>query len=422
MDTDKERSEAVKDNAAYLKNAATRDQRCQDMKERYKRQSLATNLKSYGPKLAQTLSTFMSDEKANPLPSTDLTGAFDHSCVMLFNGSDGAAGSTIFGVVKDYQEQSATQVSAKVKSLKDFMSRNKDRTAAMTPVKHLNATPSSSLSDLPDLSVALKLIDSLGYEDTEGAAPWLSAVRAEKQPSSLTSAFPLPGIACLVQLCSESEAPVSFMLTPVKALLECGLTILEDFPRFCNNDAGNEAVTKTSLFITLQTPGQILYIPMGFLPTVVGRAPEETAKDKSPTFSTFWVKTLFCKHLAVALPHPEWVALHLLNAPYLQNLIGQRLFRERLSTFEKLSGDRAALQLGFEETPTLMDGDAETIALDEAKAAAEACKQLDAPNGPPKIVRAAAKRTPPQQQPGGRRDSTGKSPKSAAKPKAAPAS
>ena len=351
MDTDHERCLAIKENAVYLKNNATRDQRNQDMKDRYKRQTLACSLKGYGPKLSQALSNFIFDEKVNPVP-VHSTEDFDHSGIMLFNGGDGALGATVFNAVKDYQEQSATKVSAKFKSLNDFLSRNKERSCAMSPVKHLTAGHSHPEA-LPNLSVTLQLVDPLQYEDEEGSAPWLAAVRAEKQPSSLTSGFPLPGISCLVQLCSESEGPVPLLLTPVKALLECGLTILEDFPRFCNNDAGIEAVNKNSTLITLRDPAQIIYIPMGFLPTVVGRAAaaDEAAKDKNPTVCTFWRKTIFCKHLAVALPHPEWVAVHLLNAPYLQALVGQKIFKARLSTFDRLSNDRAALHLGF-DVPT----------------------------------------------------------------------
>ena len=90
MDTDKERCEGLEDNAVYLKNQATRGQRCVDMKNRYKRQALATAFKSYGPKLSITLSNLIFDEIESPVPDYAAGGGdFDHSCIMIFSGNDG---------------------------------------------------------------------------------------------------------------------------------------------------------------------------------------------------------------------------------------------------------------------------------------------------------------------------------------------
>jgi hypothetical protein len=289
MDTDKERCEGIKDNAVYLKNQATRGQRCTDMKNRYKRQQLASAFKSYGPKLSFALSNLIWDEISNPVPDYLAGTDFDHSAIMVFNGSDGEKGSAIWNCVEQYQSKSVTKVSIKFKTLNDFLSRNKDKTAAMSPLKPLASAASANNSDLPDFADAMALVEPLAYEDQAGSAPWLVALRAEVKPSSLTVGFPLPGIACLIQLVEASKCGVSIMLTPVQKLIQAGLTILDDFPRFCNTDSGNEIVIKSSIMVTLHDCEKVLFVPMGFLPTVVGRSNEDKEKFE---IATFWLKKL----------------------------------------------------------------------------------------------------------------------------------
>ena len=68
MDADKERGDLFMENVKLLRNAASRDLRCQDMKECYKRTAMADSLKSFGAKLAKTLSTFINEEQNNPMP------------------------------------------------------------------------------------------------------------------------------------------------------------------------------------------------------------------------------------------------------------------------------------------------------------------------------------------------------------------
>ena len=365
MDTDAEKADVIKENAVYLRNQATGAARSGEMKLRYRTSKQADALKSYGANLAKTLANCITEDQKNPVPETDDLGiAWDHSGVMVWNATNGPGGK-IFNLINEYQKQSAQQVGDKLKSLTDFLSRNKDKSAAASPIKHLpNSFDGSGLvsEHVPDFNAVLKLVSGLQYEDQDGAAPWLVSVRPERN-TTMTASFPLPGLATVVQLVEASECPVSFLLTPVKALLEAGLTILSDLNRFANTDSGASVVAKHSIFVTLDKHTQMLWVPMGFLPTVVGR-PKDSDNIKFTT-SSFWCKTIFCKHLAVALPHPEWVSIQLLNQPYLQNLSGQKIFRNRLQTFEQLCSDRSALQVGF-SVETLMDCDAEELAQQEA--------------------------------------------------------
>jgi len=423
MDTDKERCDGLKDNAAYLKNQASRDQRCVDMKNRYKRQALATAFKSYGPKLSTTLGNLIFDEIASPVPDYVAGGGdFDHSSIMVFHGSDGDKGSAIWNCIEQYRNASATKVTSKFKMLNDFLSRNKEKTACMSPVKPLaSGASATNASDLPDLAgvTVMQLVDMLAYEDQPGSSPWLVVFCAVAMPSSLTVVFPLPGVAFLVQFSDESKCGVSIMLTPVQALLQAGLTILDDFGRFSNTDSGNEVVVRSSIIVTLHDAEKVLFIPMGFLPTVVGRSNEDKEKFE---VATFWCKSLLCKHLALAIPHPVWVAIHLLNVPYLQNLQGTKMFKERLTTFEHLCTDVAATKLGFDEAPTLCCDGAETQAMVEAEEAANTAKELEKPEKPVSVRAAAksasvpkAKATTTAAKSGAARDKFGKSPKAKAK-------
>ena len=388
MDSDIDRVNNVKESAVYLRNQAIGAQRTKDMKDRYQKAKQAEALKTFGGQMSKILAGAIFEETINPVPEISGTdAACDHSAVMVFSSVDGSVGCKISDAINDYQRKSAQSVECKLKSLTDFLSRNKDRVVATSPVKHL--PDSGAGSAVPDLSDVLQLVSPLEYEDQPGTSPWLVSIRPEKCASSLTSGFPMPGLAAIVRLAPGSEGPVSFLLTPVKALLEAGLTILSDFSKFANNDGGLAVVDKTSLFVTLEKPEQMLWVPMGFIPTVVGRLPyENVANKKEFLTSTFWVKTIFCKHLATAVPHPEWVSIQLLNQPYLQNLSGQKLFKQRLQTFERLCNDRSALQLGF-DVPTLMDADADTIIAGEISPTA-AVAPAPAPGKEKKVAAAPA--------------------------------
>ena len=136
MDTDVEKSLAMKENATYLKNQATGAARTDMMKERYRKTKQAESLKSFGPHLAKTIAHAIFEERINPFPVTDgIKIAIDHSALMLLDGHDQDVGSSLYTVIKQYQAQSAQKVDAKQKALTDFLSRNKDRISASSPVK-----------------------------------------------------------------------------------------------------------------------------------------------------------------------------------------------------------------------------------------------------------------------------------------------
>ena len=63
MDTDVEKSLAMKENATYLKNQATGAARTDMMKERYRKTKLSESLKSFGSYLSKKIADAIFEEK-----------------------------------------------------------------------------------------------------------------------------------------------------------------------------------------------------------------------------------------------------------------------------------------------------------------------------------------------------------------------
>ena len=169
--------------------------------------------------------------------------------------------------------------------------------------------------------------------------------------------FPLPGIGAWVQLslheCPNARAGAATVVAiPVLSLVEAGLTILADLHTFACTESGSKVIRESAVVATLHSERQLLWLPYGFFPFVVAREPETDESSNKLCHASLWVKTVFHPSLCRAVSHPVWTPINNMNIEHLQHLSGQKLWQSRKVTYEKLTAERAALMLQFEDTST----------------------------------------------------------------------
>ena len=326
------------ENAKYLvaeKSRLYHDAEQMKVNGRKKKLAEAMIKGGFGETLAKLLGDLMVAESTGPIPNVTDANQMNFDTIMKFDAGDGSDISLgLSTAVHHYQESCFQSVSEKFATLHRYLETEEKKPSAATPVRVFG--PDEDHHGKPDLSVALKLIEGTAYEDHDGSNPWLVAQRSFAERVA-TAAFPLPCFPTLIQLAKESYAPVSFLVTPVKALAKAGLTVLADFSSFSNHETAINVIQESSLLVTLQKSSELLYLPQGFLPLPIGREP---FSEKTPKTCCYWTKTFFQVQQSLKLDHQVHAAMELLNHEYLRRLSGQRIWKHRLDIYEKFQAGR----------------------------------------------------------------------------------
>ena len=357
------------ENAKYLAAEKSRLAHSEQMKVHATKKKLTDSMVKGGfpNTLAKHLADLMHAEQGNPVPNVTAPDQIRHDCIMRFDADDGTEiSAAVLGEVRRYQEACSQSISAKSKTLHSYLDSEKSKASVATPVRVFGADQERTADNMPDLTVAMLLLGGSSYEDLDGASPWLISQRSFAERMG-AAAYPLPGFPSLIQLAQTSYAPTSFLLIPVQALVDSGLTVLQDLLKFLSQDAGVDVIKQASLFVTLDKPSEVLWLPWGMLPVPIGREPYS---EKTPRSTTYWVKTFFTASESLKISHQAFTALELLNKPHLKKLSGQKIWKARLDIYEKLVSARAVIT--GSEAPTVPDEFAEDEAMAEAKAAATA--------------------------------------------------
>lgn len=394
---EKERADKLFEAAKYLKDEEKGAEHKSQMKERYQRSKLAGKLEhgGFGGQFAKVVTSKVAAEHGEPLESIKGESYLNLTSLMLFEDSD-EFGFEMIKSIKSYQERSSGNLTAKIKSTLTFLDENEAKSSAAAPVKVLDG--SGSIPDgLPNLGKKLGMKSEPLFEDEEGSEPWVVSLRSNHQRVG-PGGIPLPGVGCLLQ--HVSGAAVSFLIVPVKVFVEAGLTVLNDVATFANTESGSKLIEKHGWLVTLYDQSKALYVPYSWFPIPIARDPED---DKSPKISTFWSKPIFGKLLARATPESEWIPIVNNNREHLQALSGQKLWKRRLTVFDKLVTERAALMLGFqpaEASPTVPDETASLVAAQEAEEAAKQQKLEEQKQAGKPVPKATAKATATVEAPG----------------------
>ena len=362
-----ERAEKLFEAAKYLKDEEKGAEHKAKMKERYQRSKLAGKLEhgGFGGQFARVVTSMVAAEHGEPMTSIKNESELNLTSLMLFDEGD-EFGFQMVGWVKEYQEKSSGNLNAKIQTTLTFLDENEAKSSAAAPVKVLDGSGNLP-GDLPNLCQKLGMKSTPMFEDEEGSEPWVVSIRSNHQRVG-PGGIPLPGIGCVLQ--HVGGAAVSFLIVPVKVLVESGLTVLNDVATFANTESGSKAIEKHGWLVTLYDQGKALYVPYSMYPIPIARDPDD---DKQPKVGTFWSKPVFNKQLAQATPEGEWIPIVNNNREHLQALSGQKLWKRRLTVFDKLVTERAAQMLGFNDgsSPTVPDDAASLVAAEEAQEAAK---------------------------------------------------
>ena len=346
------------------------------MKQQAKKKKIFESLIHGVPKfpvpLAKVVSEMAHQEAFSPLPVVTDSSQVNHNSVMLFDGDmNGTPGPALQAAVTNYQNRCKQTVSSKFKQLCEYMEQEDRQASATSPVKVDVANASSTTVEgegepVPDLSVAMALVDGTMYENMEGTAAWLSVVRSHAERLA-SSAQPLPGFPALIQAVSLSYAPISFLLIPVQVLCDQGCTRLDNLLAFCSHTEGAEIIEKKALFVTLKGPQDLLWVPWGVAAVPIGREPYS---DKTPRTAAYWSKTFFNVEQSMSISHGAWTSIKLCNITYLASKpASQKIWTKRKLVFDLFVADRAAHVLKFQEDDeTQLDDPDDVITKDIAAA------------------------------------------------------
>ena len=361
-------------NVQYIQSDANQAKHAENMKQNARKKKIQDSLKAggYSDDFAKMASDMMHREPLAPLAPTTEVSQIDHSRVMVFDGAAPGVGAPIYDSVCLYQQKSHQKCSDKFATLHEYLNEQgpRGKPNIATPVRHrdFKAPPSEWDNELPDLTVALKLVNGSSYETEAGSSPWLVHQRPWVELMAV-KAMPLAGCASLIQHYEYSYAATSFVIVAVNELLQAGLTVLSDLPGFCKNESGVNVFKDKAIVVTLEKPHDLLWIPEGHLAIPIGREPWS---EKTQRSCTYWVKTFLCPVESALMPHSVWTATKLLNQSYLRKLQGQnKAWKERMQMFEQFVADRAALVLGFHDdtAPTMFDADDQQQAVADSLAA-----------------------------------------------------
>jgi hypothetical protein len=346
-------------NAKHLLQEKSRKFHAEQMKVAGKKKKLQDGLVKggYPKELAKVVAELMHNEPSNPLPVMTGEEALDFASVMRFDGSGSSEiGNQILNAVQTYQHACHQSIESKVKTLETYLKTETGKSSASTPVKtHASASDSRVLPELWD---NITMPNRSRFEDLEGAAPWLVMLRPYAERMAAKAEI-MPGFPKIIQLADGSNGAVSFLLIPIQAVVNQGLTQLSDIVNFAKQEAGASEISKTSLFTTLESPGHILYVPWGIMAVPIGREPGD---EKAPKTAAFWQKIFYAPEDSLKLTAPVWTALHLLNSSHIRHMIAQKIWKKQQSIFEHFCKDRAAIVLGFDAADTILDDETETVA------------------------------------------------------------
>ena len=223
---------------------------------------------------------------------------------------------------------SAVMVKDKVDKCVQAMDKNPKWGGAMTNMGY-NSAPSQFLEG-----------HTFHFERGEGSQPWACVVKPGRWRYGPT-AWPLPGLACLVKVNSDH---LYLHLYPVQKLLGKGIS-LADLHAFLETPTGAKWVSDEALLIR-GIGGDAIFVPFGFMVAPLFLPPKfGDAKKLGPLgVASAWVLPLFCVEWAKALPTNSLAAILEMNKATAsqQSSKAPRVWSGRkvaLEAFEKLLAD-----------------------------------------------------------------------------------
>ena len=319
--------EAVKYRLSKVKEV----DRTKSLQDAHQRRKLIKAMKEAGwpDALAANVGHMVAKELVSTYPTTSDQALLDHSTVMFFEDSN-ALGKNLIESIDQFQAAASGTMDDKFKSITSYIEAADEREGGVVMVRNS--------ANMPDTWQALG-IEKPMYLDEVGASAWLCG--SLPHTFRIGTHFPLPGVACIIRLAHVDSNPVTIISIPVADIVASGLTVLKDIRAWCSQKAGADIIKDKSVTITLTSLGQVIYVPYGFWPIVLARDGHD-----EPVPGVIWVQSIFSKKLLHGLDAKAWPAIAKANKEFLQDNSGVKVWGERMTTWDKLSAERAWNFLG----------------------------------------------------------------------------
>ena len=331
--TEQERAQSILEAAQVLGSMSTKEKRRAAQAVNYQKKKLEGALArgGFGNKFSKVVASLI--ETPDESKEIGLCDSFDCEKVVYWDSDeDHEKSKLVVAAVKQLQDYCSSTIQDKVRSCTSYLNEYDNKSGVSVHIAY-GTGPTPNLAEIMDIGLAKN--ECL---DMPGSSPWLLALR----PNAFRfgcSAFPLPGIACLLQLAASSP-PMTLILMPLLHIIEAGMVTLRDLPNFFKTGQGQELVKKVGCVFHLTQTTQVFYIPFGYLCIPLARE-SGAEQDNEPPGSFVWHVPMFTKDAFKKLHHRVWEPIKLMNMEHIKPLSGQAPWKMRLDVIEKMCNDRS---------------------------------------------------------------------------------
>ena len=333
-------AESLLESCSFLKRKEGGQKRVQNLADSYQKRKWTNKLKAaeWDKEFAGAAVTVMLE--LEPVAVCGLEAEATWDAVLSFQETEGYGGE-VFGAIKELQIKHSQEYAGKSESVVAWLKEHESKNGVLNKVQ--------GGDQVPQLKAMIKSLPEAMWHQDPGSSAWIGGAR-NRVLCWGPSRMPLAGIGGFVQLCPNSP-PVTFFMINAEALSKNGLLNFNEAVAFFSKEGGVNMVKDSSAWITLENPGQLLWLPYAAIAIPIAGAFEPDDKKSEKEIATWWHWPLFNSDLAAKVTDQCWKSILEWNKGHMSPLVGQAIWKERLQVLEKLEAARASMRLG---SPTTM--------------------------------------------------------------------
>jgi len=300
--------------------------------DNYQKRKWSAKLKRAGWSKELAVASMEVMSELEPVALCGLEGEAKWGTVMCFDETEGY-GKEVVGAIKELQIKHSQEVSGKSSAVIRWLEERESKQGVLNKL--------SGNAEMPQLKARIKSLPEAMWHTDLGSTAWIAGARNRTLCWGPVR-MPLAGIGGFVQVCQDSP-PITFIMINAEELSKNGLLNFDEAIAFLSTESGARLVRETSVWITLESPGQIMYLPYAAIGIpIVGCFKEDDKKGADKSIGTFWHYPIWNTDLAAAVSDQTWKSIETWNFDYMGPRVGDKLWKERHEVLTKLSGARKA--------------------------------------------------------------------------------
>ena len=326
-------AESLLESCSFLKRQAGAKKRVVNLADSYQKRKWTGKLKKAGWNKELALATVEVLLEVEQVAVCGIAEEAKWDTVQRFEETEGY-GKEVVAAIKELQIKHSQEVAGKSTAVVAWL---EEREGTKNGV--LNKLQGNG--DLPQLKKRILSLPEAMWHTDPGSTAWIGGAR-NRVLSWGPARMPLAGVGCFIQLCQDS-VPITFIMINAEELSKNGLLNYSEAIPFLSTESGAKMVKESSVWITLENPGQILYLPYAAIGIpIVGCFLEDDKKGPNQQIGTYWHYPILNTLLAAAVGDQCWKSIEAWNTEHMTPRIGQGVWKERSDALAKLSEARKA--------------------------------------------------------------------------------